>query len=401
MAPVVFQFDLADPAVRADPFPTFRWLREHEPAHRNRTGLWLFTRHADVMAVLRDAARFSSDPSHRNADDATGREQRRAMEGTKGQTMLFLDPPDHTRLRALVSRAFTPKVVERLRPRIVTLVDALLARAADAGSMDLIADFAYPLPVAVICEMLGIPEADRAEFHRWSGDATRLLDPITDPEVLERGLVAGAWFVQYFAAFFERRRREPADDLVSELLAVEEAGDRLSLGELTSTCVLLLLAGHETTANLIGNGTLALLRHPDQLTRLRDDPALDRVAVEELLRYDSPVQYDGRTALEDVELAGVTVRAGEAAIVSLGAANRDPAVFDEPDRLDLERADLHHLAFGAGIHYCLGAALARLEGQLAIPRLVRRFPNLSVTVDEPVWREHVVLRGLTTLPVGF
>jgi cytochrome P450 len=165
--------------------------------------------------------------------------------------------------------------------------------------------------------------------------------------------------------------------------------------------VLLLLAGHETTANLIGNGTLALLRHPDQLTRLRDDPALDRVAVEELLRYDSPVQYDGRTALEDVELAGVTVRAGEAAIVSFGAANRDPAVFDEPDRLDLERADLHHLAFGVGIHYCLGAALARLEGQLAIPRLVRRFPNLAVTVDAPEWREHVVLRGLTTLPVSF
>jgi cytochrome P450 len=298
-------------------------------------------------------------------------------------TMLLQDPPDHTRLRTLVSRAFTPRAIEGLHGQIQSIMDGLLDAIVDRGAADLIADFAYPLPVSVINEMLGVPARDRALFRQWSFDIARSLDAIVlpDPDIIARGNAAGAAIGAYFEDLVAERRRAPRADLLSAMIAVEEAGDRLSIEELLATGLLLFLAGHETTTNLIGNGVLALLRHPEELRRLREDPALVESAVEELLRYDSPVQRVSRLVYEDVTLGDRTIPAGSLVLGLLGAANRDPDHFPEPDRLDLRRRDNRHLAFGWGIHFCLGAPLARLEGQLAFRTLLRRLPNLALAAE--------------------
>jgi len=313
--------------------------------------------------------------------------------------LLFLDAPDHTRLRSLVAKAFTPGVVRRLRPRVEELVAELLDQAERRGSLELIADLAYPLPVAVICELMGVPAADRAIFGSWSSDASRLLDRDIDLDegAMERGATAIAGFTEYFSGLIQQRRLEPGDDLLSGLIAAEEDGQGLTVEELFSTIILLYLAGHETTVNLIGNGALALLRHPDQLERLRRDPALGPTAVEELLRYESPVHVTARIATTDLEVGGVRLDAGEQAIVVVAAANHDPEVFADPDGLDVGRPDNRHLSFSAGMHYCLGAALARLEGEVAFDALLRRFPGLALADPEPHFREHFVLRGLRSL----
>ena len=314
---------------------------------------------------------------------------------------LFLDPPDHTRLRGLVQKAFTPRVVEGLRPRVEQITHELLDAALERGRVDLVSDFAYPLPMQIIVEMLGVPAEDHAQFRVWSGALARGLDPefLLPPDAVKERLAGILSFVQYFSALIDARRAHPGDDLLSRLIEAEEHGVALSQGELLSTCILLLVAGHETTVNLLTGGALALIENPDQLARVRDDPTVVRSAVEEMLRYVSPVQLTGRIALEDMDIAGTRITPGEFSLLLLASANRDPAAFAEPDVFDVARPDANHLGFGFGIHHCLGAPLARLEAQVALPALVRRAKTLERTNDELSYKENIVLRGLATLPV--
>ncbi len=380
--------------IREDPYPTYQALRAQDPVHWSDVmGAWVLTRHTDITRVLRESV-FS-------ADRFRGENRGRQIPGDMPRSLLALDPPDHTRLRTLVSKAFTPRVVEGLRRRIQDLVDGLLDRLAPQGGMELIADFAYPLPVTVIAEMLGVPPQDWERFRAWSHTLAASLDPMISGEQLQRALAARSALADYFRGIVAERRRAPRDDLITGLIAAEERGDVLSELELLIMCNLLLVAGHETTVNLIGNGLLALLRHPEEAERLRADPGLTETAVEELLRYDSPVQLTSRVAIEDVQVSGKLIRKGQEVITLLGAGNRDPEQFQDPDRLDLGRHPNPHLSFARGIHFCLGAPLARLEGQIALGTLITRFPTLRLTPARPQWRETIVLRGLASLPVSF
>ena len=392
-------FNPMDPEFLADPYPTYHRLRAEDPVHHSPLGFWVLTRYEDVAAVLRDP-RFIKEPLAALVAARFGAEVPRGV----GLSMLDRDPPDHTRLRSLVSKAFTPRVVEGLRPRIQKIVDGLIARAEAAGSMDLIEEFAYPIPVNVICEMLGVPVEDHERFKGWSLDIARGLDSIwlpPDSEIPRRSAAARHAISDYFRELIGQRRATPRGDLLSALIAAEEAGDKLNEEELLATCILILIAGHETTVNLIGNGVLALLRHPAELNRLRATPGLITTAVEELLRYDGPVQRTARVASDDATIGGHTIRKGEMVMPFIGAADRDPAQFPQPDRLDLSRADNRHIAFGWGIHFCLGAPLARVEGQIAIETLVRRLPGLELVNETVEYRQSLTLRGLKELPVKF
>jgi cytochrome P450 len=388
------------PEFHADPYPFYRRLRDKEPVHRSPMGFYVLTRYEDCVAVLRDQ-RFGREEFQQMLTAVYGDESEKPA---LPRSMLFRDPPDHTRLRALVSKAFTPRMIEALRDHIQEIVDRLLDRVAGQGGMDVIEDLAYPLPVTVICEMLGVPVDDHAAIRGWSADIARSLDAIglpSDQAIVERGRRSRRALADYFRALVPVRRAAPQNDLLSGLLAAEEAGDTLSGDEVIAMCLLLFIAGHETTVNLIGNGTLALLRHPDQLARLQAEPALIANAVEELLRYDSPVQRTARIATSDVEIAGHPIAGGSMVITALGAANRDPAQFPDPDRLDVTRRDVRHISFGYGIHFCLGAPLARVEGQIALGTLLRRLPGLASAEPAPEWRESSVLRGLKRLRVRF
>jgi cytochrome P450 len=399
-------WDPFDPAWVQDPYTVYERLRASNPVHRNALGFWVFTRHADCLAILRDK-RSSSDERNANADAlALGPEELGSADGTQAildemAPFLFRDPPDHTRLRGLVQKAFTPRVVEGLRPRIEAICDELLDAAFDRGEIDLVADYAYPLPVQMIIEMMGVPAEDHAQFRMWSDAMARGLDPdfLLPPDAVQQRLSGVLSFVQYFASLIETRRRHPGDDLLSRLIDAEEHGDVLTPGELISTCILLLVAGHETTVNLISGGSLALLDHPVQMALFRDDPTVTRSGVEEMLRYVSPVQLTGRIALADMEVGGARIAAGDLSMVLLGSANRDPAVFATPERFDVTRSDNNHLGFGFGIHHCLGASLARLEAQIALPALLRRTRTIERTSDTVSYKENVVLRGLASLPV--
>ncbi len=388
------------PENRTDPYPFYHWLRENDPIRHAVDGSWILSRYADGAAVLRDH-RFSPNPVHLREGAVQGAEDHPVRQvGTS--LMMFLDPPDHTRLRSLVSKAFTPRMVERMRERVQALVDDLLDEALPAGEMDIVGDLAYPLPVAVICDLLGVPAFDRDLFRQLSSDASRLLDGgALDKASQERGMVAGMQLFQYFTDLVEKRRPDPKDDLLSAMIAAEEAGDRLSHAELITTATLLFVAGHETTSNLIGNAMLALLRHPGELKRLQDDPTLIRSAVEEFLRYDSPVQYIARITTEDVEVGGVPIAKGEQLICVVGGMNRDPGQFPDPDRLDVGRPEKanRHLSFSAGPHFCLGASLARLEAQVAIGTLLSRSGDIELLTTEPKVRDHFVLRGVHELRV--
>jgi len=391
------RLDLLDPAVLSDPYPLFHRLRIEDPVHWEADlEFWALTRYADALYALREDSLLSSAIHDSQRSGGVGL--------SSARWFVFLDPPRHTRLRALVHSAFTPQVVEGLRARIQAIVDELLDRAADAGRLDLIADLGFPLPAIVIAELLGVPPEDRAQFKAWSADlaaAGGLVRMAADgAERLSRARAGGAALNAYFREIIRERRRAPRDDLVSRLTGVQSAEGTLSEEELVDTCALLLFAGHETTTNLIGNGMLALLRHPDELSRLRADPSLIGSAVEELLRYDSPVQMRVRVARETVEIGGRRIAKGQRVLVLVGAANRDPARFPDPDRLDIARPDNRHLAFGHGIHFCTGAPLARLEGAIAIRRLLRRFPRLELATDQLAWRETLTLRGLSALPVS-
>src|SRR5262245_6742515 len=393
-----FSFNPMAPEFVADPYPTYHRLRALDPVHRSPLGFWVLTRYEDVVVALRDA-RFGKEA----LGELVARRQGAESVGAR-LSMLDRDPPDHTRLRALVNKAFTSRVVDALRPRVQQIVDELLGRVEGAGRMDLIEDFAYPLPVIVICEMLGVPVEDREHFKSWGLDIARGLDALLLPpgsDVHRRAGEARKAITAYFRTLIAERRKGPRADLLSALIATEEAGDKLSEEELLATCILLLIAGHETTANLIGNGMLALLRHPDELGRLRQDPGLIQSAVEELLRYDGPVQRTARVPSEDIAIGGHVIPKGELVMPFIGAADRDPAQFPDPDRLDIARADNRHIAFGWGIHFCLGAPLARVEGQIAVNALVQRFPRLAVATDAPEFRQSLTLRGLTSLPVTF
>ncbi|HEX4867894.1 MAG TPA: cytochrome P450 [Acidimicrobiales bacterium] len=386
---------LVPPEQWADPHPHYHRMRADTPVlYVPELDEYVLTRFADCEQVLRDPT-TSSDPTKRNIrppflqlGDAVERPP----------SMLFTDPPDHTRLRRLVSKAFTPRTVERLRPHVAELIDEMLD-AVDPSGFDLLEAVGFPLPVTVICELLGVPAEDQHRFGPWSSDASRMLDGDLDQTTIQRGIVAFMELVSYLTASFEERRAAPRDDLLSALLAAEEQGDRLSEEELRSTVVLLFVAGHETTTNLIGNGTAALLRHRDQWDRLVANPMLAAGAVEEALRWDGPVHVTARTATVPMEVGGVAVEPGQGLLTLIAAANRDPARFPEPDRLDITRTDNHHLAFSQGIHYCLGAALARLEGQEVFRALSQRFPRLELA-EEPVHRDHVVLRGYQTVRVA-
>ncbi|HEX6676678.1 MAG TPA: cytochrome P450 [Actinomycetes bacterium] len=390
------------PEVHEDPYPLYARLRSEDPVHRSEIGFWVLTRHADVLALLRDP-RTSRDPRSSERVEllrASVEVGQLLDEEEAAPSMLFVDPPDHTRLRTLVNKAFTPAAVERLRSRVEEIVDGLLDRVAGAGAMDVVEDLAYPLPVTVICEMFGVPEADWDRFRTWSRGLVRLLDPLVAEDAFEQALEARRGLRGYLRELIAERRAHPADDLLTALIAAEDQGQALSEPELVSMCVLLLVAGHETTVNLIANGTIALLRHPRALARLKADPSLAGGAVEELLRYDSPVQFTSRHALADFEIDGRPVRTGETVVGVLGAANRDPAQFADPDELDLARKPNRHVAFGGGIHFCLGAPLARVEAATAIPAMLERCPNIELA-GTPVRRDTVTLRGLSSLPVGF
>ena len=388
------------PEFHADPYPFYRRLREKEPVHQSPMGFWVLTRYDDCVAVLRDQ-RFGREEFQQMLTSVYGDDTEKPQ---LPRSMLFRDPPDHTRLRALVSKAFTPRMIETMREHIQGIVDRLLDRVQDAGRMDVMEDLAYPLPVTVICEMLGVPVSDHGSIRGWSADIARSLDAIglpSDQDIVERGRKSRRALADYFRRLVPERRARPQHDLLSGLLAAEEQGDKLSQDEVIAMCLLLFIAGHETTVNLIGNGTLALLRHPEQMRRLRAEPALIGNAVEELLRYDSPVQRTARITSTDAEVAGQPMPKGTMVITALGAANRDPAQFPDPDVLDVTRKDPRHISFGFGIHFCLGAPLARVEGQLALGTLLRRFPKLALAEDNPEWRESSVLRGLKRLNVSF
>ena len=392
-------FNPMDPEFVADPYPMYQRLQADDPVHHSPLGFWVLTRYADVIASLRDP-RLIKEPI---AAFVAARFGMTVPPGL-GLSMLDRDPPDHTRLRGLVSKAFTPKALERLRPGIQQIVNELLDQVESHGQMDLIDEFAYPLPVNVICDMLGVPVRDHERFKQWGLDIARGLDAIMlppDSEVGQRSVAGRRALAEYFRGLIAQRRASPRDDMLSALIAAEEAGDTLNEEELLATCILLLVAGHETTVNLIGNGTLALLRHPAELRRLREAPAIIGTAVEELLRFDGPVQRTARIPSEDIVIGGRTIPKGEMVMPFLGAADRDPAQFPDPQRLDLTRADNRHIAFGMGIHFCLGAPLARMEGQIAINTLLKRLPKLALATDRPQFRQSLTLRGLQTLPVSF
>jgi len=400
MASTEVEFNPFLPEFHANPYPFYHRLRAADPVHQTAMGLWVLTRYDDVVTALRDP-RFGREGFEQMLAAVYGDDTTSA---SRPRSMLFRDPPDHTRLRGLVSQAFTPRVIERMRSHIQEIVDRLLDRAQNAKAMDVIEDLAYPLPVTVICEMLGVPTEAHAGIRQWSADIARSLDAIgmpSDEGVVKRGRLARQAMLDYFRGIIPERRQNPRDDLLSLLIAAEEQGDKLTEGELLITCNLLFVAGHETTVNLIGNGLFALLNHPDQLDKLRENPTLIPSAVEELLRYDSPVQRTARITNTDVELDGRKIAKGSMVIAAIGAANRDPAHFPDPDRLDITRRDNRHIAFGFGIHFCLGAPLARLEGQIAIGTLLRRMPGLKLATSAPEWRESSTLRGLKALPVVF
>jgi cytochrome P450 len=396
-------YELFSRRFKADPFPTYAAMRRDAPiyAHRAPDGTtnWYITRAEDVVAVLKDNDRFVKDV-RRTRPFQPAPAQHASLQRLINENMLFSDPPDHSRLRALVNQAFTPRRIEALADRVQTVADTL-APVIARGSMDLMAAFALPLPVSVIAALLGIPAADQEQVAVWS-------QAIISPR--SRGLTYRLRrqrlraFVDYLARLIAKRRRHPADDLITGLVQAEESGERLSEAELSSMVALLLVTGHETTVNLIGNSVLALLQHPEQCDLLRQDPALIETAVEELLRYDGPVETSTtRWVRHDLNFQGHNMLRGDIVRVVLASANRDPERFAAADSLDIRRADNKHLAFGLGIHYCLGAPLARMEGQIALTTLLRRLPRLrlSVPVEALTWRTGILFRGLAQLPIAW
>jgi cytochrome P450 len=384
-----------DPEFRANPHPFLKQLRERDPVNETPVGVWRLSRYDDCVRVLtqvRTGVRMT---------DGSFPGENLVPNGGPAEFMLQQDAPNHTRLRKLVSKAFTPRAIERLRARAQEVTNDCLTRVADRGEMDVIADLALPVPSTMICEMMGVPIADRARFTEWTADATHLLAAMfAPPEVIERGRQAAFQLRAYFEALIAERRAHPHEDMLGTLIRAEESGDRLSTGELLSQCVGLLIAGFETTIGLIGNGVLALIRHPDQLALLRSRPELVESAVEECLRFDGPILLTPRFLHEDAEFGGKRIAKDTQVWAMLFAANRDPARFADPDRFDITRQNNQHLAFGGGAHFCLGAHLARMEAQVAIGTLVRRLGRLELGTDQLEWGRSL-FRVLGKLPIRF
>nr|WP_237525281.1 cytochrome P450 [Streptomyces sp. SID4985] len=387
------------PEARRDPYPFYARMRQESPVHRSPQGIWYLTRYADVEAALGDL-RLSNDRDRMTrAYGALGGDLKAFSRLTDrlGRVMTNTDPPDHARLRKLANRAFTARRVEALREGIQRIVDRLVDEAVAAGpSMDLIEAVASPLPLSVVCELFGIPPEDRTQVKGWFRRFGRL------SEDLEKSEAAIGQYEEYLARLVRRRRAAPGDDLISALVATQAQDDRLTDSELLSTCFVLITAGDETTTHLIGNSVLALLRHPDQLARLREDPALIRTAVDELARYDTPTQAIVRVVAEDLGIDGRTLREGELVYLLLAATNRDPERFEDPDRLDLSRSGNRHLSFGNGPHFCLGGPLAKLQAEVAVGTLVRRLPRLRLADGAALdWRPNPLQRRLTALPLTY
>jgi cytochrome P450 len=397
-------FNPRDPAFIADPYPAYRQLRTTMPVWRSPFGRAFLTRYEDASLLLRDRrlGRDYSDPEALvRRFGPTAMQEPAVVE--LSHMMLMRDPPDHTRLRGLVTKVFTARKMEEMRPGIQAITDGLLDKVAANGEMDAIRDLAFPLPVMVICELLGIPAEDRASFVGGTASGGALLNPVQPTrEELDRANEGTMKTGAYFEKLFEQRRKEPRDDLLTQLVRAEEAGDRLTTEELRANVTLLFAAGHETTVNLVGNGIWSLLTNPSQWTALRNDPSLIPNAIEEILRFESPVQAAGRTVIEPIEFGGTEFAKGEIIIALLGAANRDPDVFPDPERMDVTRERLRPLSFGGGIHFCIGAQLARIEAEVVFSTLLRRMPDLKLVEQEaPKWRESFTLRGLTALPVSW
>ncbi len=383
-----------------NPYPTYARLRKEDPLHRTANDLLLVSRYDDAFQVLRDPTTSMQGRRNRNAE--APEHMRVLVERTEGRgpSLLGLDPPDHTRLRGLVQRTFTPRAISRMREQTTTIVDELLDELVEIQEIDLISQYAFVIPFAVIHQMLGLPDTEMTMVREWSQALSKTLEPFLTPEEVDEAISGGVYMDEYLGEAIAHKRRHPKDDLLTALIEAEEEEDRLSEDELRSMTGLLFIAGHETTVNLIGNGTHALLNNPDQLQIIREDESVDGTMVDELLRYDSPVQNSGRTLTQDTIIGGVEITAGETILTSLGSANHDE-IFWGPtaSELDVRRKDAsRHLSFGNGIHHCLGAALARMEGEIAVANLVRRFPDLDFN-GEPTYNGRVILRGRETFPV--
>src|SRR5881296_3476921 len=399
--PTLSLYHLLDPEVLANPYPLFRRLRTEDPVHWDPfLHTWVVTRYADVVEVLH----------HYSADRTPTPEQLSSMGLSElgpiaelmVKQMLFMDAPAHTRLRGLAAAAFTPARVEVLRAHIQEIMDDLVDAVEDKGRMDVIADVGYPLPAIVTAEMLGVPAADRDQLKAWSADFAEMLGNFQhNPDRVPRVRKSTEEMMDYFRDAVRRQRTHPREGLIHSFLTAEIEGDRLSEEEVVANTIVTMVGGQETTTNLIGNGLLALFRHPDQLERLRADLSLVPSAVEELLRYEAPSQQTTRIAPEDIELGGKLIRKGQSVIAVMGAANRDPQRFPDPDRLDITRADNRHVAFGWAGHFCFGAPLARIEGQVVLDTMLRRLPELHLEPGPLGWRQNLGLRGLTALPVAF
>jgi cytochrome P450 len=402
LAPLIGLFNPFLSENRRDPYPAYARVREAGGIYRAPFGMFIASRYDDVAALLRDP-RFSADRSHAAPFRLMRWMNRDSPDFLNliDRNLLNLDGLAHTRIRGLVNKAFTPRRVAALRPRIEQIVEELLDEVARRGDCELVRDLAHPLPVIVIAELLGIPAGDRAKFRSWSNGVAQIIDPLNAERGMARAREAATALAGYFRQMLALRRAEPRDDLLSAMIAAEQDGGVLGEGDLLSLSTLLLAAGHETTTNLIANAVLALLRFPDQAERLRAEPDLMPAAVEEFLRFDSPVQFTDRVALEDVELGGQRIARGRPALLLLAAANHDPAQFAAPHRLDIARSDNRHLAFGGGPHFCLGAPLARLEAQIALGGLLRRFPKLAGDLNGVTYRPSVLLRGPVALPLRF
>ena len=397
-------FNPLSPEFIRNPYPHYERLRTTDPMHQTPLGMYVASRHAEASLVLRDK-RFGKDYVERTVRRYGPKIMEEPVFRNFALTMLQQDPPDHTRLRGLVAKAFTARRVEDMRPRIQEIVDENLDRIIPQGKMDLIEDFAYRLPVTVICDMLGIPAEHREMFHSGSRNSGRILEPVPmTPEEIKQSNASQAMVKMYFDQLFDLRRKNPGDDLTTQLLQAEEDGNKLSNEELYANIILLFGAGHETTVNLIGNGLLALHRNPDQLALLKVNPSLITNAIEEFLRYDSAFQVTGRVALEDIEdLGGKEIPKGDSVLCLLGSANHDSAVYpDHPERLDITRPNVKPLSFGGGIHFCRGAQLARIEAEIAISTLLRRLPDLRLDdAENPEWRPTFALRGVKRLPASW
>lgn len=378
-------YNPTSPEIRDNPYDAYRKLREKDPVHRLRLlNAWLLTGYKEIDDALRDHEHFTNS--------------QRGFAFTELRTLLHTDPPIHTRLRSLILKAFTPRAVEKLESRIRDTSERLLDDIAGKDQIDIIADIAYPLPVIVIADMLGVPPEDRDRFKVWSDDLALSVEPVLARTHTDR--IRKSWdeIFEYFEGIIALRQADPKDDLISLLIAAEDQGNKLSREELLLTLLLLLVAGNETTRNMIGNGTLALLRNPEQMELLRNDGSLLESAVSEFLRYDSPVQLNGRYVFKDTVIGGKRVRAGQQLLCALGAANRDPAVYADPDRLNIARNEAKHLSFGRGIHHCLGSSLAMLEGRIVFGALLDRYSSMRLA-REPEYRDRIVLRGVKELVV--